>query len=153
MNTADISVLGTLPPDVRQEVTDWREALLTVGRPVQDSLRTIAARFGVSVQTARRKYDLYRKTHDIRALVNRSRVPLVQSALTPEFVDWFKALAESNQRATSPAYRRFKKLWMSGETIPGMVAETPLVGNTSQSQWFSDTVLPHLRFLLGLLVT
>lgn len=125
MNTADISFLGTLPPDVRQEVTDWREALLTVGRPVQDSLRTIAARFGVSVQTARRKYDLYRKTNDIRALVNRSRVPVVQSALTPEFVDWFKALAESNQRATSPAYRRFKKLWMSGETIPGMDNSLP----------------------------
>ncbi len=121
LTTADNHFLGTLPSDVRSEAEQWRDALLAVSKPIQKSLEEIARRFGVSLKTARRKYDDFRHSgYDLRVLVNRARVPEGESALTPEFVEWFKALAEANQRKTSPALRRFKKLWRAGATIPGM---------------------------------
>lgn len=121
MELTTLHFLGQLPPEVRSEAEAWRTALLAVTKPVQKSLAAVARKFGVSPQTARRKYDALRKLNgDIRAVVNWSRVPAVESAITPEFVEWFKALAERNQRATRPAYRQFLKLWRTGQTIPGM---------------------------------
>lgn len=126
MDLPTLHFLGQLPPEVRSEAEAWRAALLAVTKPVQKSLAAVARKFGVSPQTARRKYDALRKLNgDIRAVVNWARVPELDSAITPEFVEWFKALAERNQRATRPAYRQFVKLWRAGETIPGMDNRLP----------------------------
>jgi len=126
MQTATTHYLGTLPTDVRKETEEWRDALMQVTRPIQASLERVAARMGVSLQTARRKYDLWRKAEgDVRVLVNKAKVPQSESALTPEFLEWFKALAETNQRATAPAYRKFLKLWRDGAEIPGMDNSLP----------------------------
>ena len=121
LTVTDNHFLGTLPPDVRTDVEQWRDALLAVTKPIQKSLEAVARRFDVSLKTARRKYDEFRHSGwDIRVLVNRARVPDAESAITPEFVEWMKALVENNQRKTSPSLRVFKKKWRAGETIPGM---------------------------------
>ena len=144
MNTTTTHYLGTLPPDVRKEVELWHAALQSVTRPVQASLTQIAARFGVSVATARRKYDAFRKNQDIRTLVNRSKVPVVTSALTPEFIAWFKALAESNQRATAPAYRLFVKMWREGRNIPGMSLEDNALRTDLPEGFSYDNILKKI---------
>jgi hypothetical protein len=137
--------LGTLPPEVRMEAEQWRDALAAVSKPVQASLRQVAARFGVSVQTARRKYDVWRKANgDVRVLVNRAKVPAAQSALTPEFLEWFKALAEQNQRATAPAYRRFVKLWREGQMIPGMSVADNAVRHELPEGYSYDNILRRI---------
>ena len=123
---SDISFLGTLPPDVRDDVEQWRDRLLTVTKPVTVSLRRIAAATGVSVKTAARKYYAFKTSGcDVRSLVNRAKVPDVESALTPEFIEWFKALAEKNQRKNRPAHRKFCHLWKSGAQIPGLDNSLP----------------------------
>jgi len=126
LTSTDNHFLGSLPPDVRSEVEQWRDWLLAVSKPVQKSLERIALLAGVSPKTARRKYDDFRHSgFDIRTLVNKAKVPEVESAITPEFVEWMKALVEKNQRKTSPALRRFKKMWRAGEQIPGMDNSLP----------------------------
>jgi hypothetical protein len=123
---SDISFLGTLPPDVRDDVEQWRDRLLTVTKPVTASLRRIAAATGVSVKTAARKYYAFKASGcDVRSLVNRARVPETESNLTPEFLEWFKALAEKNQRKNRPAHRKFCSLWKSGAQIPGLDNSLP----------------------------
>ena len=126
LTTTDNHFLGSLPSDVRREVEQWRDALLAVSKPVQKSLERVALMLGVSPKTARRKYDDFRHSgFDLRVLVNKAKVPEVESAITPEFVEWMKALVEKNQRKTSPALRRFKKMWRDGATIPGMDNSLP----------------------------
>lgn len=126
LQTSDISFLGTLPPDVRDDVEQWRDRLLTVTKPVTASLRRIAAATGVSVKTAARKYYAFKASGcDVRSLVNRAKVPETESNLTPEFLDWFKALAEKNQRKNRPAHRKFCSLWKSGAQIPGLDNSLP----------------------------
>jgi hypothetical protein len=121
LTVADNHFLGTLPPEVRKEAEAWRDALLAVTKPVQKSLERIALMLGVSPKTARRKYDDFRHSgFDIRVLVNRAKVPEVESAITPDFVEWMKAVVEKEHRKTSPALRKFKKMWRAGATIPGM---------------------------------
>jgi hypothetical protein len=126
LTTTDNHFLGSLPKDVREEAEAWRDALQEVTRPIQKSLREIARRFGVSVKTAQRKYYAWINAGgELRALVNRAKVPDTDTALTPEFVQWFKALAEKNQRKTRPAHRAFLKQWRDGATIPGLDNSLP----------------------------
>lgn len=131
---ADIIEFGNLPKAVRDEVDQWIKAMAKVTKPFSDSMERIATEIGCSVKTAWRNWDAWRKgctkgegdkvrvfaAGDWRMFINYSRVPEKKSALTPEFVDWFKALAEKNQRKTKPAYRRFCSMWKSGQHIPGM---------------------------------
>lgn len=121
--------LHALPMDVRREAEQWRDALLKVSKPLKTSLHRVAQQMGVSWGTANLKYSRFRKSGgDIRVLVNRAKVPEVGSALTPEFLEWFKALAEKNQRATRPAHRAFARLWRDGVEIPGMDNTLPRHG-------------------------
>ena len=108
-----------LPEEVRREVDAWVHELSTVTRPVQRSLAGVAARLGVSAQTARRKYDAWRAARDWRQLVNRSKVP-AERGLDVEFVDWWKKLCEQNGRKCRPAHREFIRRWRAGEHLPGV---------------------------------
>lgn len=116
-----LAELMKLPKDVQDEVRVWAEALNSVGRPVKDGLVLVAARFGVSLTTARRKYDAWRKTQDWRVLINKVKCPEVRG-LDPEFVSWWSALCKQNARKCRPAYKDFCRRWASGELIPGMPA-------------------------------
>jgi len=132
---ADLAEFGNLPPSVRNEVDDWLKLLAKVTKPIQRSLEAAARQMGVSAKTARKKFDDFRKgcvkgdrvfePGDWRVLINYSKVPAVESALTPEFIEWFKQQAEKNKRKTRPQYRQFVKAWREGKEIPGLDNSLP----------------------------
>lgn len=124
LTPTDLAFSGTLPPDVREEAEQWQNAFHPLTHPasrITHHLQQIARSMGVSYQTARRKYDTWRHNgRTIRALVNRSKIPAPDSALTPDFLNYIKALAEDNQRKTRPAWRKFCRAWKNGHQIPGL---------------------------------
>ena len=148
LTAPELSYLGTLPPAVVSEAEAWRDALLPTLTSPRGTLTTrlldAARRMGVSSQTARRKYDTWRHAqHSIRALINHAKIPAQDSTLTPQFLDWFKSLAESNQRKTSPAWRKFVRLWHRGETIPGM--DNSLPRHTLPAGFSYDNIARRIR--------
>jgi hypothetical protein len=123
-----------LPPDINAEVDAWLLAFAEVRRPIVASLKMLARQMGHAEQTVIRRWYAFQK-YGWRGLVNRARVPgwhpehgllaRDSAAISEEFVEWFRALAESNQRKTRPAYREFMRRWMRGEIIPGLDNEQP----------------------------
>jgi hypothetical protein len=103
LQTPDLAEFMSLPHDVRAEIELWQGKLATVTKPIQANLARIAAELGCSIQTARRKYDDWRK-QGWRGLVNRARVP-DNRGLDPDFVEWWKKLCLENGRKCKPAYR------------------------------------------------
>ncbi|MEI8289830.1 MAG: hypothetical protein WCH99_10180 [Verrucomicrobiota bacterium] len=113
-----------LPEDVRADVARWLGELQNIVRPIEQNLAAAARRLGVSVKTARRKYDVWRKSNDWRALVNRSKVP-TRRGLDDEFVDYWKKLCEQNGRKCRPAFRELRRRWQRGDHIPGLDNSLP----------------------------
>jgi len=126
LNFSSLSELGQLPFEVRDEVGRWLTELRRVTRPVTKALEQIAQRMGVSPVTARRKYDAFRK-HGVTGLINRAKAPQERrpAEITPEFLEWFRALVERNQRKSRPAWRQFSRMWFAGEKIPGLDRDIP----------------------------
>ena len=118
-----VTEIGSLPEAVRKEVDLWQDAFRAVTRPAIAGVRRIAERFGVSFSTAWRKYHAW-KREGWRALVNRAKSP-DRDRVSEEFVQWYLALAERNQRKTRPAHRVFGRMWRAGETIPGVDNSLP----------------------------
>jgi hypothetical protein len=108
-----------LPEDVRQEIEAWETMLRSVAPPIHQALQNIATRAGTSVQTARRRYDAFRK-QGWRGLINRSKVASPQFDLSPEFIEWWKNLCQENNRKCKPAYRKFLEQYRKGAPIPGL---------------------------------
>lgn len=133
LTASDIAERGQLPPDVNAEIDLWFAAFAAVQRPIVASLRALARQMGVAEKSVIRRYYLWRD-YGWRGLVNRARVPgwdpehgllARDEGLTEEFIEWFKALAERNQRKTRPAYRQFARAWMRGDQIPGLDNNLP----------------------------
>lgn len=123
--TAEITEFLRLPDDVRREIELWVEALAGVCKPIQKSLADVAARMGVSLKTARRKYDAWRHTRSWKAVVNRAKTGgrwMVDGGrgLDPEFVTYWQGLCKQNARKCAPAYREFVRQFRAGEPIPGL---------------------------------
>lgn len=119
--------LGNLPQEVRDDIMRWAQELETAEKPITDWLRGVAGRMGVSFQTARRKYDAWRK-QGLPGLINRAKAPEVrnqQSEITEEFLQSYWALVERNQRKSRPAWRQFSRAWFAGEKIPGLDPDLP----------------------------
>lgn len=110
-----------LPDDVRCEVERWLRELSAVGKPIQRSLANVAARLGVSLATARAKYDAWRKSQDWRVLMDRRRVPENRD-LDPDLIEYWKGLCEQNARKCMPAHRELQRRYFAGEAIPGIPA-------------------------------
>ena len=136
----DVAFLGQLPIQVRQDATDWAEALQAISKPIGKSLAALAQRFGCDYVTARRKYDDFRKSgYNIRVLVNCSKAAISKASLYsaslesafnlgtkhPRFVAYAKQLAESYQRNTAAAHRAFGKAWQAGREITGLDNSLP----------------------------
>lgn len=113
-----------LPADIRAEVDRWMRELARVSKPIQQSLANVAARMGVSTQTARRKYDAWRKGRDWRALVDRRAVPQ-ERGLPPELLEHWKTLCQQNARKCKPAHRALVRSFFAGEPIPGLPPGLP----------------------------
>ena len=122
-----VQALGDLPEAARMEACQWHQYLARLQRPVTSGLTEIARLMGASLPTARRKYDAWRKNgRDPLALVNRSKCPAQpRDAVTKDFIEWFRAQAERNQRVTRAAWRAFARAWKAGESIPGLDPALP----------------------------
>jgi hypothetical protein len=112
-----------LPSDVRREVEKWDRELQAVTRPIQRNLEKIANRLGVSLKTARRRYDAWRR-EGWRGLINRSKVP-EDRGLDSQFIEWWKKLCQENGRKCRPAYREFVRRFKDGTAIPGLPPGMP----------------------------
>jgi len=112
-----------LPVEVRAQVEQWDSALRKICKPIQNNLAKLAAAKGVSLQTARRKYDDWRR-QGWRGLINRAKVP-EDRGLSPEFIEFWKKLCQENGRKCKPAYREFLRRFKAGEMIPGIEPGTP----------------------------
>ena len=145
INNSDLASFMQLPANVRLEIEHWQSELAKVAKPIQKSLRALAARMGVSTQTARRKYDLWRKAGGRadawRALVNRSKLPEERGALTDEFLQYWKTLCLENARKCAPAYRKFVREFKAGAPIAGI---DPTLSRRTVPRGFSyDNLMRH----------
>jgi len=117
--SSEVAEFMRLPSEVRSDVESWLAELGKVTKPIQKSLATVAARMGVSIKTARRKYDAWRQNRHWLALVNRAKVP-EDRGLDREFIAYWQGLCKQNGRKCLPAYREFVRQFKAGEQIPGI---------------------------------
>lgn len=134
----ELNVFGQLPRRVRDEVNQWLNILATVAKAktVSAGCREVEFLCQFDADSTRRKFYQFAKD-GWRALVDCAKakvsrewlfdqsVGVVTDKLSDEFVQWFIALAERNQRKTRPAYREFVKRWQRGEQIPGLDNSQP----------------------------
>jgi hypothetical protein len=122
---ADLTRFGALPDDVKDEVgvllgvMKYIAAHGRVNQACKEQGQLFHGKRGFSWQSLRRKWYAFQK-EGWTALVDWSVVGGQREELSAAFVQWFKALAEKNQRKTRPAYRVFKAMWHRGEIIPGL---------------------------------
>src|SRR5579863_8247549 len=115
----DLAEFMQLPAGVRSEIELWLNELSRIAKPIQKSLAAAAARMGVSLKTARRKYDAWRRLRHWRPLINRAKVP-EDRKLDREFIAWWQGLCKQNGRKCAPAYKEFVRMFLAGEPIPGI---------------------------------
>ena len=121
--------LAQLPADDRSEIDRWDEAFGQITGGVTEAFGELGKRFGTSMQTARRKYYLWRK-HGKAGLVDGSKHPslaLTSAAalLSTETIDYYKRLCMENGRKCLPAYRRMVREFFGGDDIPGLPPGAP----------------------------
>lgn len=64
-------------------------------------------------------YDFINSGGDWHVFVNRAKFQTDSSDLPEEFLNYWRALCESNKRKCRPGYRRLLSIWRSGEPVPG----------------------------------
>lgn len=120
----DSNTFADLPIDLRKEVKDWLRAFEQVDswHNIGQAIARVASRMGVSVPTARRKYDALRTSNgDWKAIVPGNRMPKADSNTRTgnrEFRNYITALAERHHRNSLAAYRKFLEQWNAREPIP-----------------------------------
>lgn len=123
---ARIAALGSLPARAREDADMWHRAFTGMSGHVPQELARIAREFAVSERTVRRKHAAWLAAGGDRlALVNGSLVGKAHRRITPEFIEWWKALCESYQRGSKAAYREFVRRWRRGDLIPGLDPDLP----------------------------
>jgi len=140
ISSSDLAEFLRQPADVQADVQSWINELSAVRKPIQKNLAAVAARMGVSLQTARRKYDAWRHSGDWRSLRNLLKVP-EERGLDPEFIAFWQGLCKENQRKCKPAYKKFVRLFLAGEPMPGIDAN---VSRVSLPRGYSyDNLMRH----------
>ena len=123
--TSELTEFMQLPAEVRTDIEVWLTQLHNVTKPIQKSLQGVADRMGVSLQTARRKYDAWRHGGRAgsawRALLNRAKVP-EDRGLSDEFKNYWQGLCKQYGRKCKAAHRQFLREFKSGAPIPGIDA-------------------------------
>ena len=116
----DLTEFLRLPAEVQADIERWLNELACVTKPgIQKRLAAVAARMGVSLATARRKHDDWRRDGSWRALVNRAKVPEARG-LDDEFIAYWQSLCQQYQRKSKPAHREFIRQFRAGVPIPGI---------------------------------
>lgn len=118
MNSSDASEYFLIPFKVRGEISAWEKALRTVKPPVTAALRQVAEQFGVSYETARRKYYAF-KSQGWRGLRNNAKAGIGAQKLPSVFIEHWKSLTEDRQRKSKAAWQQLVADWHSGKVIPG----------------------------------
>jgi hypothetical protein len=118
ISPSELTEFLRLPADVRQDVELWSGWLAAITPPIQRALAAIASNAGVSIQTARRRYDAYR-TLGWRGLINRAKVP-EERGLKPETIAYWKKLCLENGRKCRPAYRELVRRFHAGAPLDGL---------------------------------
>jgi hypothetical protein len=134
----DITRFGQLSEPVRDGVMEKLGAMkrLSTYKSISAGCRELELTCGLDADSLRRLWCQF-KADGWRALVDCAREGCTRESLweseshcpsvklSKEFTDWFLALAEKNQRATRPAFRVFRKMWMSGQHVPGLDNKLP----------------------------
>jgi hypothetical protein len=130
----DLVAYGELPSDLRLEVDAWRDRCDAATKPIRQWARDVAASLGVGVSTVLRKYYAY-VDQGWKGLVDRAQAKewtakwidgrVQEAEASDEFIEWFKKLADQNQRKIRPAWRKFAALWQRGAQIPGLDNSLP----------------------------
>ena len=116
-------ILMALPTRVRADLEAWIPALEKVTAPVGEAMQRIASQFGVSPSSARRRFDLWRRS-GWEGLINRAVCKDWQTAtIHPDTVEHWRKLVVMNQRKARPAYRVLVRQFLNGEPIPGVGPE------------------------------
>lgn len=123
LTAEDYADLARLSDGVRDDVRRWVAALGRVTPPVGCALERVAVEMGVSVRTARRKWDAA-QLHGWRGLVDGAREPASRAASIPDAtLEHWRKMAALNQRAARPAYRALVRAFFAGEPIPGVAPD------------------------------
>jgi len=117
------AALAAIPdPRERQLTAEWAEALeeaqaSAAPRRIGDAVEALARRFGVSVPTARRRWDAWKKGGP-EAIVRRNHVPRVSARSAWESV--FMKYCENDTNTVSNAWRRMMADFRQGRTLEGV---------------------------------
>lgn len=117
----EIAEFMRLPAEVQADIELWIKELEAVSKPIIKSLESVAARMGVSFQTAHRKYTAWKAARHWRALVNKSKVPM-DRGLDEEFIQYWQGLCKQYGRKCKPAHRELLRRFKAGEPMPGIAA-------------------------------
>ncbi|MES2705152.1 MAG: hypothetical protein V4726_00985 [Verrucomicrobiota bacterium] len=116
-------------PAAQREVAEWdtdMRAILSAGRGLQGRVtNNIAKRRGTSPSTVRQKFYAWRETGWV-ALLNKSKVK-PSATLPPTFVEYWRSIIESHQRAKSAVAQSFRSLKskLAAWERDGGVADSP----------------------------
>ncbi len=152
---SDLAEFSAMPDCVKTDVRAWMAAMrilfLTQGRGIGRAIQHQARVLNVSIQTVRRNYDLFRKTHDWRVLVDFRKFPDPNHVGLPTgFVEWWKTIQMEYQRETTVAaarrelLRRYERI----DTIPGYALRPEADPRWGHPQGWSYRNLSRQRFLL-----
>ena len=126
MNSDTLS-LSRLPAADQSDAARWHDALSAIGKPIGQCLATLALDYGVSPQSARRKYDAWR-ARGISGLVNAARhpdfAPSRQGALHPDTTEYYRQLCIENGRKCRTAFKKLCREYFAGADIPGLDLST-----------------------------
>ena len=94
---------------------DTQSKLFTALHNGQTTKAEVCATLGIDIATLNRKIAKV-KEHGWRGLIPNYKAPV---RLCDDFTNYWKALQESFQRCTAPAYRELCRRWRDREPIPG----------------------------------
>jgi hypothetical protein len=143
---SDTLTISRLPTCDQQEVSRWHESLSKLGRPIGQALAQLARDYGVSPQSARRKYDAWR-ARGLFGLVNASKHPAYapsrQGNLHADTIGYYRQLCIENGRKCRPAYRKLVREYFEGAAIPGLPSSFIIQPSSLPDGWTYSNFQSH----------
>ena len=124
--------------EVRKDVERYLAAFRKIAKAknvkqgCQEQAAALSAFRGFSYDRLRTRYYEYVRCGDWRCLINDAkagRVSKEKTNLAPDFIEYWKGQCQDNQKASRPQYRKLKRDWAAGKSIPGY---------GTWQEWFMD---------------